>query len=131
MSTYSSSLPVVDVRLLGTLEPGTLHTANYKELSQRLYDAFSSTGFAYLANAPLSFSQDDLFNLSREFFALPLEQKMKLAKKSFRPGHTNTYRGYGTLNIDDHVTYVTRYFPTQPHLSPDNLKEGKSLRPTN
>ncbi|OAG10109.1 putative gibberellin 20-oxidase [Paraphaeosphaeria sporulosa] len=106
MSTVFSSLPVVDIH---NLKASTLDTADHQALSRKLYDALSTTGFAYIKNAPLSFGQDEIFELSRDFFALPLSQKMKLAKKSFRQSHTNTYRGY---------------FPTQPHLTPDNLKEG-------
>ncbi|KAJ4351242.1 uncharacterized protein N0V89_006581 [Didymosphaeria variabile] len=106
MSTNFSSLPVVDVSALGASGASTQDTT---ELSQKLYDVFATTGFAYLVNAPLSFNHDEVFDLTREFFALPQDRKMKLAKKSFRPGHYNTYRGY---------------FPTQPHLTPDNLKEG-------
>ncbi|KAF2452019.1 putative gibberellin 20-oxidase [Karstenula rhodostoma CBS 690.94] len=109
MSTTFSSLPVVDVHILKASESTILNTAGHQELGEKLYDAFATVGFAYLIDAPLGFTQDELFELSREFFALPLNQKMKLAKKSFRPSHVNTYRGY---------------FPTQPHLTPDNFKEG-------
>lgn len=95
MSTTFSTLPVVDV---GALKPTESVSQDTSELSQKLYDVFGTTGFAYLINVPLSFTYGELFKLSREFFALPQHQKMKLAKKSFRPGHSNTYRGYVTLN---------------------------------
>ncbi|KAJ4305738.1 hypothetical protein N0V90_001269 [Kalmusia sp. IMI 367209] len=106
MSTSFSSLPVVDVSALKVAGVPSKDTA---KLSEELYDVFATTGFAYLVNLPLSFSHDELFDLSREFFALSPSEKMKLAKRSFRPGHPNTYRGY---------------FLTQPHLAADNLKEG-------
>lgn len=128
MPTNFSSLPVVDVHVLKASEPSTLTTADHQDLGQKLYDAFSTTGFAYIVNVPLSFSQNELLELSREFFALSLSQKMKLAKKSFCQSHTNTYRGYVEYSLDNQVTHFPRYFPTQAHLTPDNLKEGKSPR---
>ena len=90
MSTNFSSLPVVDV---GALKDPNVPSEDIAQLSQKLYDVFATTGFAYLTNAPLSFDHEEIFGLSREFFAMPLDQKMKLAKKSFRPTHINTYRG--------------------------------------
>jgi isopenicillin N synthase-like dioxygenase len=104
MSISFSSLPVVDVHVLRTSESPTLDTADHRKLSQKLYDVFATTGFAYLINAPLSFGHEEVFELSREFFALPLDEKMKLSKRSFRPSHTNTYRGFVDLCKDNHVT---------------------------
>ncbi|KAF2659842.1 oxidoreductase [Lophiostoma macrostomum CBS 122681] len=106
MATTFSSLPIID------LSP--LHTAQLAEneiatLSKQFGEVFSTTGFAYLVNPPLSFDHEEMFAVAREFFALPTGQKMQLAKRSFRPTNENTYRGY---------------FPTQPHLASDNLKEG-------
>jgi isopenicillin N synthase-like dioxygenase len=77
-------------------------------LSKDLHDAFATTGFAYLANAPLSFNHEDVFNLASEFFSLLSTEKMRLAKQTFCDENKNTYRGY---------------FPTQPGQQ-DNLKEG-------
>ncbi|KAJ5115189.1 Gibberellin 20-oxidase [Penicillium alfredii] len=112
MTTTFSSLPVVDVGPLGS--PSGPSTEEATTLGQRLYEVFATTGFAYLTNVPLSFNHADVFQLSREFFALPEEEKMKLAKRSFRRDHHNTYRGY---------------FPTQPELASDNLKEGFEMGP--
>ncbi|KAF2009479.1 putative isopenicillin N synthetase [Aaosphaeria arxii CBS 175.79] len=106
MATSFTSLPIIDVSALATPQ---LAGADRDALSAQLYDVFSTTGFAYLVNAPLSFDEEELFALAKRFFVLPLERKMKLAKKSFVPTHANTYRGY---------------FPTQPRLAEDNLKEG-------
>jgi isopenicillin N synthase-like dioxygenase len=90
MATSFSSLPIVDI--------GSLRDTNLSDggsaLSKQLYDVFATTGFAYLVNTPLSFDRDEVFDLAREFFNLFQAQKMKLAKKSFRPGNANTYRGY-------------------------------------
>ena len=90
MSTNFSSLPVVDV---GALRDPNAPPEDTAQLSQTLHNVFATTGFAYLTNVPLSFDHEEIFELSRDFFALPLDQKMKLAKKSFRPINTNTYRG--------------------------------------
>ncbi|PSN66253.1 Clavaminate synthase-like protein [Corynespora cassiicola Philippines] len=106
MTTSFDSLPIVDV---GALRSPHLSEEDRNSLSSQLYDVFATTGFAYLVNIPLSFDHEQVFGLAREFFALPTDQKMKLAKKTFRPGNSNTYRGY---------------FPTQPNLASDNLKEG-------
>jgi isopenicillin N synthase-like dioxygenase len=96
MATSFSSLPIVDV---GALKAAQLTSANADTLSKQLFDVFATTGFAYLVNVPLSFDHDELFGLSREFFAIPLDQKMLLAKKSFRPSHQNTYRGYAGRSV--------------------------------
>ncbi|CAG8026764.1 unnamed protein product [Penicillium salamii] len=112
MTTKFSSLPVVDVGLLAS--PIGAYPEAEAALSKRLYEVFATTGFAYLTNIPLSFKHEDVFNLSRQFFALPIDQKMMLARRSFNKDNENTYRGY---------------FPTQPELASDNLKEGFEIGP--
>lgn len=91
MTTAFSSLPVVDVKLLSSSTGPSLEEE--AALSKHLYDVFATTGFAYLTNTPLSFTHEEVFNLSRQFFALPTDQKMQLAKRSFSKGNLNTYRG--------------------------------------
>lgn len=91
MTTTFSSLPVVDVGSLGSASG--VSPEEEAILSKRLYEVFATTGFAYLTNVPLSFKHEDVFNLSRKFFALPEEQKLRLAKRSFRREHKKTYRG--------------------------------------
>lgn len=90
MSTDFSSLPVVDLAPLSQSAPAREEVAR---ISQELDRVFSTTGFAYLINAPLSMSHDDVFGLARSFFEIPEEEKMKMAKKTFRPANPNTYRG--------------------------------------
>jgi len=121
MATSFSSLPIVDV---SALKAPQLMSADTETLSKQLFDVFATTGFAYLVNAPLSFDHDELFGLTREFFAIQMDQKMRLAKKSFRPGHQNTYRGYLNNRCSAFYTDTRSYFPPQPHLASDNLKEG-------
>lgn len=89
MSTDFSSLPVVDLAALGLSAP----PKEVIHVSQELHRVFSTTGFAYLINAPLSMSHDEVFGLARDFFEIPEEEKMKMAKKTFRRANSNTYRG--------------------------------------
>ena len=72
--------------------------ADVGSIGQQLRDVFETVGFAYLVNCPLSFSHDEVFTLAREFFDLPPEEKMAMAKRSFQPQNQNTYRGCVALN---------------------------------
>lgn len=92
MSTTFSSLPIVDLAPLQN--SSGLSESDRLALSAKLYNVFATTGFAYLVNTPLSFKHADVFGLALEFFNLPLEEKMKLAKKTFKPENENTYRGW-------------------------------------
>ncbi|OAA70562.1 2OG-Fe(II) oxygenase [Cordyceps fumosorosea ARSEF 2679] len=62
------------------------------QLSTRLHEVFATVGFAYLINAPLSFDHDAVFGMAMDFFRLPEETKMSVAKKTFRKANANTYR---------------------------------------
>ncbi|KAM0712887.1 hypothetical protein Q7P35_000337 [Cladosporium inversicolor] len=110
MTTSFSSLPIIDLKILSSPSPSP---SDLLTLSKNLHDAFATTGFAYLANAPLSFNHEDVFKLASDFFSLPTEEKMRLAKHTFCNTNKNTYRGY---------------FPTQPGQQ-DNLKEGVEIGP--
>ena len=87
MTTSFSELPIVDV---GALREPELSAEKIDGLSKQLYNVFSTTGFAYLTNVPLSSNHEEIFALAREFFTLPVNEKMQLAKKSFHAGHENT-----------------------------------------
>lgn len=91
MTTSFSSLPIVDLSPLSS--PSGPTPTQLSALSKQLHDVFATTGFAYLVNAPLSFSHDEVFSLAKEFFTMLEEEKMKLAKKTFRKENENTYRG--------------------------------------
>lgn len=93
MTTSFSSLPIVDLSALSLSNGDSLSASETEKLSNKLYDVFATTGFAYLTDLPLSFSHEDLFGLAKQFFSLPEEEKMRLAKKTFRPENKNTYRG--------------------------------------
>ena len=108
-SNGSMSLPIIDLSPLSSPAPSR---ATLSSLSSTLSTAFSTTGFAYLTNAPLSFTDNEVFDLAHQFFSLPNESKMGVARKTFRPHNANTYRGY---------------FPVQA--GSDNLKEGFEIGP--
>ncbi|KAK3697802.1 hypothetical protein LTR37_017267 [Vermiconidia calcicola] len=112
MTTSFSSLPIVDLSVLSSSSPCA---SEIKRLSTQLYDVFATTGFAYLTNAPLSSSHEDVFQLASDFFRMTEASKMQLAKKTFVKGNNNTYRGY---------------FPPQLGQK-DNLKEGFEVGPSN
>ena len=105
MATTFSALPIID---LSPLSSPTSSQDELLNLSKDLYSVFATTGFAYLTNSPISFSHEDVLNLSADFFAMDSEEKMSLAKETFKPKNNNSYRGY---------------FPIQPGQQ-DNLKEG-------
>ena len=93
MSTSFSSLPIVSLSALSSSSPSS---EELKALSARLDEVFSTTGFAYLTDLPLTYSHDDVFGLCDDFFGqhgLSENEKMKLAKKTFVKDNQNTYRG--------------------------------------
>lgn len=110
MTTSFSSLPIIDLKVLSSPSPDP---SDLLILSKELYNVFATTGFAYLINAPLSFKHEDVFHLASDFFSLPEDEKLKLAKQTFSKTNKNTYRGY---------------FPPQPGQQ-DNLKEGLEIGP--
>ncbi|KAL8670517.1 MAG: hypothetical protein Q9168_004951 [Polycauliona sp. 1 TL-2023] len=103
------SLPVIDLSCLKTSPAGSI---NDQELAIQLGKALENEGFAYLVNVPLTFDHREVFELAQEFFHLPNDEKLRLAKKSFRSNNRNTYRGF---------------FPAQS--GSDNLKEGFEIGP--
>ncbi|KAJ4145598.1 hypothetical protein LMH87_004444 [Akanthomyces muscarius] len=112
MTTSFTSLPIVD---LAPLSSDCATEDDLVQLSTRLHEVFATVGFAYLINAPLSFDHDDVFGMAKDFFRLPEETKMSVAKKTFRKANSNTYRGY---------------FPVQPGADSQNLKAGFELGPS-
>ena len=109
-SSGEAILPVIDLSPLTSTSDARL----IDSLIQSLRQTFSTTGFAYLANPPLSLSEDGVFSLARTFFSLPQEVKDSIAKHSFKKENRNTYRGY---------------FPTQPERRENTLKEGLEIGP--
>jgi isopenicillin N synthase-like dioxygenase len=93
MTTSFSTLPVVSLSALS--EPQSNPKA-ISELSLKLNEVFSTTGFAYLVDLPLTYTHEDVFGLCDSFYSsdgLTEDEKMRLAKKTFVKSNTNTYRG--------------------------------------
>lgn len=105
----SLALPLID---LGPLCDSDSLPVTLAALAESLSTAFSTTGFAYLVNAPISFSHDEIFALAKDFFTLKEKEKLSVAKRTFNPDNDNTYRGF---------------FPAQA--GSDNLKEGFEIGP--
>lgn len=80
------SLPVVDLRLLG--EPG-----GRRALQQAVLEGLTGPGFLYLDGVE-GYDPKELLVLTKWFFSLPLENRMKITKKMFAPTSNYTYRGY-------------------------------------
>lgn len=112
MTTSFTSLPIVD---LAPLTSDSATEDELRALSSRLDEVFSTVGFAYLVNVPLTFGHEDVFNIAKSFFSLPENVKMDVAKRTFRRSNKNTYRGY---------------FPAQPGQDAQNLKAGFEMGPT-
>jgi isopenicillin N synthase-like dioxygenase len=95
MSTSFSQLPIVSLAALSISSP---KQEELVALAARLDQVFSTTGFAYLTDLPLTFSHNDVFSLCDEFFTgLSMREKMQLAKKTFVNDNANTYRGYVSI----------------------------------
>ena len=80
-----SSLPVVDLQ------------SNPDDIHRTLLLASTTTGFFYLANYGLDSFQGHMFTMAKEFFHLPLAEKLAYA------GDTKSYNGYiriGRENLD-------------------------------
>ncbi|KAB8611447.1 hypothetical protein FH972_025952 [Carpinus fangiana] len=110
MTTNFTALPIVDLAPLSSPNPDP---KDVQALADQLHEVFKTVGFAYLINAPISFSHQDVFGTAKEFFSIPHKEKMKLAKRTFRGENVNTYRGF---------------FPAQT--GSDNLKEGFEVGPS-
>ena len=90
MATAFTSLPTIDLSPLSSADPSP---AALTAIAADLHAAFRDVGFAYLLHPPLSFSEDEVFGFAKDFFSLPMPEKMKVAKRSFVRQNRNTYRG--------------------------------------
>lgn len=93
MTTSFSSLPIISLAALSESEPSA---KSLSCLSSQLDEVFSTTGFAYLTDLPLTYSHKDIFDLCDSFYGpdgLSIDEKMMMAKKTFVPSNPNTYRG--------------------------------------
>nr|XP_027230375.1 1-aminocyclopropane-1-carboxylate oxidase-like [Penaeus vannamei] len=78
-------LPVIDLRLArGSTRPA---------LVQQLKKALTEVGFIYLVGVE-GYDEEELLRLTKWFFSLPLEMRMRISKKSFNPECEHEYRGF-------------------------------------
>jgi isopenicillin N synthase-like dioxygenase len=94
MTTKFSTLPIISLSVLADPNPTP---EELLPLSAQLDSVFSTTGFAYLVDLPITYSHEDVFCLCDDFFGpsgLNVSEKKELAKNSFEKENTNTYRGY-------------------------------------
>lgn len=78
-----SNLPIIDLQ------------SNPDEIRQSLLTACIKTGFFYLSNHGLKDSSNQMFTLAKEFFHLPLEEKLPYSI------NTTSYQGYSNIGIEN------------------------------
>ena len=85
------SIPVINFS-----DPDRLRRA--KDLTK----AMAEVGFVYLENIPGYDKQleDKLFQASKWFFGLPLQEKLKISPKKWNPSAKGVYRGYIPIDIE-------------------------------
>ncbi|CAM0138569.1 hypothetical protein VKS41_007190 [Umbelopsis sp. WA50703] len=98
MSTAFEKLPIID---LAPLQDPQVSKESLHELAATVRHTFETVGFAYLINHGVNLNHKELFDTAKEFFSLPQEQKNRIAKKTFVPTNSNTYRGYFPVQKND------------------------------
>ena len=78
LNSKEISIPVVD---FSSFTSGDL--AARQACANKILEAFTTVGFVYLSKALSTETIDTAFSLSKEFFAKPVEEKMKLEWESF------------------------------------------------
>ncbi|MBE9605843.1 isopenicillin N synthase family oxygenase [Acetobacteraceae bacterium H6797] len=96
-SNLLETLPIVDLSALGTEEGD-------KAIAKSLDYAFSTIGFAYFANTPITAEQHKaIFEASRRFHALPEEAKKAVAMNEYHRGYmapnTSVIRTSSVANV--------------------------------
>ena len=96
-SKAKSSSPTVDWADLVTLDLSIFDTPGGKQkLSAQLFDAINKIGFFYITNFGLSQDEvDEQFAIGKEFFELPLDEKLKYRADLENGG----YNGYKPMGI--------------------------------
>lgn len=90
-------IPVIDFANCGLNANDCLYEANKHEVGNLLFDAFKTSGFAYLKNCGISEADVDQINaVTGEFFEAPLKEKIKYSRKPNNYG----YVGLHSENLD-------------------------------
>lgn len=111
MATNFSELPIIDLSAIKHWDKSDV-TEDIKSLAEQFRTVFETVGFAYIINHGVQFKHEQIEQLSRQFFNLDHDVKRSLAKRTFHPSNSNTYRGY---------------FPVQEN--DDSYKEGFEVGP--
>ena len=102
-SKSGESLPIIDMRKKDTAEDELskkVKNINYHFRRRKIcgvnflqiVDGLENAGFLYIEGVDVDFSK--LFEACQWFFALDIEEKMKIARRPYNPNSTNFYRGY-------------------------------------
>ncbi|KAK8725881.1 hypothetical protein OTU49_010535 [Cherax quadricarinatus] len=118
-------LPVIDLRLAKGSTRGSL--------VRQLREALTTVGFTYLTGVD-GYDENELLRLTRWFFSLPLEDRMKISRKCFNPECKNEYRGYFPV-IPGEVSHKEGFeigpkMDTEP-MNPESLKTKMDTEPMN
>nr|AIW06460.1 putative isopenicillin-n-synthase [Hormiphora californensis] len=108
-SLFKPSNPLHDAAVISYAEL----TENAPATQQRLLSSMSEYGLFFINQVPSYNASQELATL-RSFFALPLDTKMELAVRKYRPGQRNVYRGYGPL-VSATATQYKEMFNIGPH----------------
>ena len=118
----ATSIPVIDLS-----DPD--RQSNAKKLAR----IFETIGFVYLDNVPGygKVEEEKLLQVTKQFFALPLEEKLRCSPKRWNKDAAGVYRGY--IPIDTKAGFLREQYgtgPTLPKEDPDVLSGNPLYEPT-
>jgi len=93
------SIPNVSLRRLAHRD----NAEAYRNEVATLASACSDWGFAYLDDLEDTSILDEILQTASTFFAIPPEEKMKLAMRKYRPENSNRYRGFFPTAAGSHA----------------------------
>jgi isopenicillin N synthase-like dioxygenase len=73
----------IDIPVVNFSEFSSGSASTRQDCADKILEAFITVGFVYLSDALPPETIDKAFSLSKEFFAKPLEEKMKIEWESF------------------------------------------------
>src|SRR5271170_7617355 len=91
LNSKEIAIPVVD---FSTFTSGS--QADRQACADKILEAFTTVGFVYLSNALPLETIDTAFDLSKEFFAKTVEEKMKVEWESFIGKRGFVMKGFST-----------------------------------
>ena len=124
---------ITEVNLSGLFESSGTERSDTDSL---ITNALATDGAFVATDFPGSDNIDSSMTDLMRFFDLPLETKMRCAVKSYRPGNTNTYRGYYPLPEETGWTHFAKgkeYFDIgpEPQMEHPDIPGGASFCESN